>query len=298
MGGVISRLHGDLAGVGAPAGNSEVDPADAGDMRTAAFLSAYAYSEKPPAGFGYSSRAGAGWDWRRARAGLGDWKLVTNRRTDAQAVCAFERATGTCWVAFRGTESRMDLYADVNVAKARVSCSAGGDVHVHAGFLRQFLSVRRHIFDYVARHPSRSRTVVTGHSLGAALSIISAFFIGARFGCAPAPVKCIAFGCPRAGDGKLRRRMKALGIDVARVVHGRDPVARVPHRSRWVHCGRCVLAAPEDGGAFRCTARPAVMDDGIWNVLVLPNPLRLADHDMQSYVDIAVHVHRAFTGPS
>eukprot|EP01018_Ginkgo_biloba_P001532 Gb_38082 [translate_table: standard] len=79
------------------------------------------------------------------------------------------------------------------------------------------------------KHEEISVTV-TGHSLGAALALLTAYQIGAAFNSKESsiPVTVFSFGGPRVGNRAFGRRMEALGCKVLRIVNTHDVVTKVP----------------------------------------------------------------------
>ncbi|XP_060673317.1 phospholipase A(1) DAD1, chloroplastic-like [Ziziphus jujuba] len=68
---------------------------------------------------------------------------------------------------------------------------------------------------------------ITGHSLGAALAILSAYDITTSFA-SPPMVTVISFGGPRVGNKSLRRHLDKSGTRVLRIVNPDDPITKVP----------------------------------------------------------------------
>jgi len=75
---------------------------------------------------------------------------------------------------------------------------------------------------------------ITGHSLGGALAIITAFFLSCdqRSNVVPKPVTCISFGAPRVGDIKFMRAVRSLEktrhLRYCRVVNDNDVITTIP----------------------------------------------------------------------
>lgn len=245
------------------------------EMRTTVMLSAYAYSDLPPAAFAY--RTSCGYTWEDARAGLGDWVKIHNSRTDAQAVCAYEERTDTCWIAFRGTDSLLDAKTNINVRKITVHLGDGSRVRVHRGFYGQFKSVMKNVYAFVDRHPSRKAFVVTGHSLGGALATLCSLFLSHRF--PGVPVRATVYGCPRVGTRTLGAALRGRGVGLERVKVGADPVTDIPTRLRWVHGGKLLRFV-----RGRLVESPRC-GDPLVRCLALPNPFRTPDHRMDAYAD-------------
>ncbi|KAI3968299.1 hypothetical protein MKW92_032358 [Papaver armeniacum] len=68
---------------------------------------------------------------------------------------------------------------------------------------------------------------ITGHSLGAALSVLAADEIKKSVADAP-PVAVFTFGGPRVGNRGFANRIKSNGVKVLRIVNSQDMITRVP----------------------------------------------------------------------
>ncbi|KAJ9171177.1 hypothetical protein P3X46_014574 [Hevea brasiliensis] len=68
---------------------------------------------------------------------------------------------------------------------------------------------------------------ITGHSLGAALAILSAYDIKTTFKYAPI-VTVISFGGPRVGNRSFRQHLEKQGTKVLRIVNSDDLITKVP----------------------------------------------------------------------
>lgn len=135
---------------------------------------------------------------------------------DAQAYL-WERADGGLYLCFRGTESRSDVRADLDVRRTRIAPG----VRVHSGFHRQFASLIGLIeAELAARTQPPERLVVCGHSLGGAVATIAAAHLAASL-----------FGSPRVGN----RRFTKLVPQHLRVNNDEDPVPMLPMSLRFVH---------------------------------------------------------------
>lgn len=152
---------------------------------------------------------------------------------DAQAYM-WERADGRLYLCFRGTESRSDVLADIDVRRTRITCG----VRVHTGFHRQFASLIGQIEAELAARPTPPHAVVCcGHSLGGALATIAAAHLAASL---PEGVRCYTFGCPRVGNRRFARLFGRLVPDHWRVNNDEDPVPMIPMSLRFVHTPRHV----------------------------------------------------------
>jgi phospholipase A1 len=95
--------------------------------------------------------------------------------------------------------------------------------------------VQRIVREYSGKGMPPLSITVTGHSLGAALAVLTAYEIAAATRDADdvAPmVTAVSFGCPRVGNAAFRRRLEASGGKVLRVANSNDLVTKVP--GLWV----------------------------------------------------------------
>ncbi|CAL9097647.1 unnamed protein product [Musa acuminata var. zebrina] len=86
--------------------------------------------------------------------------------------------------------------------------------------------IRRLINKYDARGKPLSLTV-TGHSLGAALAVLTAHDITTAFQDVPM-VTVVSFGGPRVGNASFCRRLEERGTKVLRIVNTQDIITKVP----------------------------------------------------------------------
>ena len=183
----------------------------------AAFLCCLAYTDGSPDELDLEPAAGP--SWMGVRFCFSKWRRIADEGTDAQALCCYERKTGTCWVVFAGTQSLTDAVCDAYALRYRAGFLAdGGSVapRVHAGFLTQYQSVEPAVTEYISECAAvgrqaggRTDVAVAGHSLGAALALLCATDLAVNASGLRA-VACLAFGCPRVGDAAFARRVREL----------------------------------------------------------------------------------------
>ncbi|XP_042518318.1 phospholipase A1-Igamma2, chloroplastic-like [Macadamia integrifolia] len=156
-------------------------------------------------------------------------------------------------IAWRGTVTRLEWIADLMdylrpVSSDKIPCP-DPSVKVESGFLDVYTykdencrfckySAREQILTEVKRliqqYPNEELSIsVTGHSLGAALAILSAYDI-VETGVdltedgRTVPVSVFSFSGPRVGNVRFKERLESLGVKVLRVVNVHDTVAKVP----------------------------------------------------------------------
>ncbi|XP_068650522.1 phospholipase A1-Igamma1, chloroplastic-like [Aristolochia californica] len=156
-------------------------------------------------------------------------------------------------VAWRGTVTRLEWVADlmdflVPVSSEGIPCPYP-NVKVESGFINLYTdkveecrfckySAREQILTEVRRlvHHYKDEEIsitFTGHSLGSALALLSAYDI-AETGLnvtedgRPIPICVFSFSGPRVGNGRFKERIEGLGVKVLRVVNVHDTVPKVP----------------------------------------------------------------------
>ncbi|KAI4349449.1 hypothetical protein L6164_010036 [Bauhinia variegata] len=156
-------------------------------------------------------------------------------------------------IAWRGTVTRLEWIADLKdfltpISSHRIPCP-DPTVKAEAGFLDLYTEkdVDCRYCMYSAREQILSETkrlleiysgeevsiTITGHSLGSALAILSAYDIvetglNSQNDNRPVPVSVFSFSGPRVGNVKLKERLEWLGVKVLRVVDVHDIVPKSP----------------------------------------------------------------------
>ncbi|KAF8765752.1 hypothetical protein HU200_008259 [Digitaria exilis] len=203
----------------------------------------------------------------QSRAGAKIWSQSANWigyvavSTDEEAARLGRRDIAIAW---RGTVTRLEWVSDFMdflrpLADEGIPCP-DRDVKVLAGFVDLYtdkdptcrfckysareqvlMEVRRLVTRYAAMGEDVSITV-TGHSLGSALAMLSAYdiaeskanVVAAVAGdddgrtVVAAPVCVYSFAGPRVGNAAFRRRFEELGVKALRVVNVHDNVTRMP----------------------------------------------------------------------
>jgi hypothetical protein len=127
------------------------------------------------------------------------------------------------WLAFAGTASLADMWADVVCFLKPIGHGMPGNVH--AGILDQWASARGTVYGAVDGLRSKGvRTVyVTGHSLGAGVGVFAAAELQRRH--ADLAVHLITFGGPAVSDGNFRDAInRMMGGRMTRMAIAGDPI--------------------------------------------------------------------------
>lgn len=171
-------------------------------------------------------------DWK----GLGIKKVtwMNDSKTDTQGFTAL--SSDTLYIVWRGSSSPKDFLKDAEVRK--VNFVEPGE-KVHNGFYTAFESVKEDLYssiNYILNttkfnktNPNRIQSVVIcGHSLGAALTVISSYMICKDFPQIAHLVKNLTIGCPRVGNSTFKDNYNKLVPTSIRIVNDKDLVTRIP----------------------------------------------------------------------
>ena len=174
--------------------------------------------------------------------GLRDASLVDHRATDGQAFVAYDEERNTVVVAFRGTESRADIFVDADFGLERSDYFP--EMKVHGGFLGQFVGLMPELQAKVEALQESAKAegkpppsvMVGGHSLGGALASMYTYWglknsvdITQTYTCGqPSWANEVA-----AKD--FEDVLSKSGCNLFRFVNNNDIVPRVPPSCH--HCG-------------------------------------------------------------
>ncbi|XP_027148755.1 phospholipase A1-Igamma1, chloroplastic-like [Coffea eugenioides] len=156
-------------------------------------------------------------------------------------------------VAWRGTVTRLEWIADLMdflkpISADKIPCP-DPEVKVESGFVDLYTdkdescrfcrySAREQILGELKRLVNMHRKeeismTITGHSLGSALAVLSAYDIAetgvhVREDTSAIPVCVFSFSGPRVGNVRFKERLELLGVKVLRVVNVHDLVPKSP----------------------------------------------------------------------
>eukprot|EP00048_Salpingoeca_helianthica_P016212 m.231054 g.231054 ORF g.231054 m.231054 type:complete len:311 (-) comp18227_c0_seq1:70-1002(-) len=163
---------------------------------------------------------------------------VTDSLTSTFSYIAFDPSKNTVYVSFRGTVNIPNWMTDFDFIKVH-DIIDDPSAEVHAGFYNAYTRVRQGILNSVKQVVTSScvsctHIIVTGHSLGAALSGLCAVdlkvVLGSRY-----LIEVTNFGMPRLGNAAFASDFPKF-VDIAfRMVHEKDLVPHVPPSSAGFH---------------------------------------------------------------
>lgn len=178
-------------------------------------------------------------------------------------------------IAFRGTDSILDVLADVDYAQEALSLSPGlpGAGSTHLGFSEVYFSFREALLQ-AAQQQASLPTFVTGHSLGGAIATLAALDLAVNATNLPRPTM-YSFAAPRLGDpqfaGLFDARFGAVDITSSwRIVNKRDLVPYLPPVDIFDPVQLSVLKYQH------------VVN---WRPIVFQTGNALGNHSLQNYID-------------
>lgn len=155
--------------------------------------------------------------------GYDTFRWVENQKTDTQAFVAGK--DNFLIVCFRGTSSGTDALVDL---KFRKTDAYGGHGRVHRGFKGALDSVWPELEEVVKELGKDKPLFICGHSLGAALALLSAY----RFAVNSYQVEAIyTYGSPRVGNKRYKEVFNDLLEDKTFIhINNKDIVTQMPLR--------------------------------------------------------------------
>jgi len=203
-------------------------------------------------------------------------KLYDGGPEDTQAYMWF--VDDTCYLAFRGTEDKSDVLADLDVRYYSVT----PNVKIHRGFFDQFEAVRKDITTDFEKHPNIKKIVVTGHSLGGALATIAALHFAIQF--PELHVACHTFGCPRVGNNEFVETFNKHVHENWRVYNVDDPVPMIPISFRFNHVCNGLCLGNDDKHAIQKSDTHWLLRP-VLSIACLDLLKPIAAHDCTLYID-------------
>lgn len=153
------------------------------------------------------------------------------------------RAGDALQIAFRGSDSEKDWHSNLTFWKRCVPYdNTASKIRVHTGFLERYKTpaCREQLQRLIT--PEINRIQITGHSYGAALSVLCA--VDLQYNFPDRDIEVVLFGCPRVGNRAFQRSYNARVTKTLRVENGNDIVTKVPpalfgfhHVGARVHVG-------------------------------------------------------------
>ncbi len=151
--------------------------------------------------------------------------MVDNPRTGVQYF--FRRDGETLWITFRGSDSHLDWKHNLTFWRKCIPYdNTDPEIRVHTGFLEDYKACG--VRDVILKEITEDIRFVkiTGHSLGAALSVLCA--VDVQYNRPETDIEVILFGCPRVGNKAFVKSYNKRVDKTVRVENGNDVVTKVP----------------------------------------------------------------------
>ena len=167
----------------------------------------------------------------RSKTSVHSLKVYQNSSTDARAYTAVVTPLGgepTIVLSVRGTESLENWIQNLKFLKTDREMSCDG-CKVHSGFLDVWESIAQDVIRELKSlrlaNP-HARLVLTGHSLGGAVTTLAGYALSADL---KFPVDNVyTYGSPRVGNSAFASNAPPAGVTGWRVTHHRDIVPHLP----------------------------------------------------------------------
>ena len=158
---------------------------------------------------------------------LKDLTIFEDQKAETRAITGYDSDLNAVVLSFRGTKSLENLIQDVTFIPTDFPICPG--CVVHKGFLTAYNSLKsksviNNMIDLSKKYPN-ARVIVTGHSLGGAMSHLAAIDLSVL----NLNVSIYTFGSPRTGNKMFAEffNKQILG-DNFRITYKNDPIPMVP----------------------------------------------------------------------
>lgn len=136
----------------------------------------------------------------------------------------FGQMDNTYIIAYEGSQDLTDWMIDLEISKL-IPYKNYPTAKVHYGFWQAYTSIRDKLYQSLKQY-NIANLFITGHSLGGALSTITALDIAEELGYSN--ISMINFGSPRVGNSDYVAIFQQYLKDYYRITHGSDPIPRLP----------------------------------------------------------------------
>ncbi|KAJ0408601.1 hypothetical protein P43SY_008948 [Pythium insidiosum] len=195
---------------------------------------------------------------------LDDIHVVQDAKDNFQGIVGYSKDLSAVIVAFRGSMDVMNWIDNLTFVKKK-AYPKFPHVRVHEGFFWVYMSVASQVVPAVRKllktHPN-APVIVTGHSLGGAVTALCAFDLALLH---HIPVNAVyTFGEPRVGNDAFSAELHHAIPSIFRVTHFRDVVPHLP--PTWIgfrhgpqevfydeYATSYVLCDPNDGEDLNCS---------------------------------------------
>ena len=203
--------------------------------------------------------------------------FISDEDTDLQVAITISEKTKRISIVFRGSESKADWYYDLQFFKRQLH----DDVYVHKGFWNQlhinenYEKIKKILDELLAIEENKDfEIIITGHSLGAALSTLFGYEYSREI---PQKVTVVSFASPRVGDEGWRKAFDAQeNLTHYRISNNRDVVTAAP-MFWYKHVGINIHISESKSEIFKN------YNYNTWWKYSLFNCFSVSDHDIDLY---------------
>ena len=164
-------------------------------------------------------------------------EFINDPETGLQVGITRSEKTKRICVVFRGSDSLIDWYYDLNVRKQHIK----DNIYVHKGFYNQlhinnnYEKIQTVVLKLLEQYPDHE-LVATGHSLGGALSTLFGYMITEKL--KTSVIKVVSFASPRVGNYYFKTDFdKKINLLHYRITNNRDLVTAAPMVD-YMHVGK------------------------------------------------------------
>lgn len=149
----------------------------------------------------------------------------------------------TIWITFRASKTVTDWISNGFLQQKRLNGS--NSILIHEGFMNIYNSISEQIFNILNTKNKKQNIIVSGHSLGGAIAVITAWHLYKH---GFDNIVLYTFGCPKVGGKGFINNVNNSSIVYYRIINTNDiipanPPAVVPNKNDYTnpylyyHCG-------------------------------------------------------------
>jgi hypothetical protein len=142
------------------------------------------------------------------------------------AIFGYNKMYDSIFVGFRGSTNFHNWFTNIHFS---LIYPYDDDIALEKGFYNLFKSMKEDIYnniDSLTKKYNTKNILITGHSLGGAISTLLSFDI--LYNSLPYKIYLITFGSPRVGNQKFMKEFNKYNIYSKRITHHYDIVPHVP----------------------------------------------------------------------
>ncbi|KAI9294281.1 alpha/beta-hydrolase [Neoconidiobolus thromboides FSU 785] len=159
-----------------------------------------------------------------------------DKTTESKAYLAVDKNKEVVVLSFRGSSTLRNFIQDAKVFKDSIALN-NKEYKVHRGFKQCTDSLLPLYIDRLKESLNKHKhykLVVVGHSLGGAISVLSALMLRQRLGLKDERLEVFTYGQPRIGDEEFAHYLNQQTFTLTRAVNSDDIVPHLPPQLKFV----------------------------------------------------------------